>query len=70
MDQLKCYASSFLEFLIENLVNDSRLKIIRIGIRLIEFILRNFEHMDKKTSLSDLAAIMLEMLNDPKGILR
>ncbi len=36
----------------------------------VEFTLHNFENMAQKANLRELAATMLEMLNDPKGILR
>ena len=70
MPKLACYAGSFLDFVVEHLLDDRTLKVVRIGVRLIKFTLHNFENMAEKANLVTLTATMLEMLNDPKGILR
>ena len=70
MPKLACYAGSFLDFVVEHLLDDRALKVVRIGVRLIKFTLHNFDNMAEKANLVTLTATMLEMLNDPKGILR
>ena len=68
---MNLYADSFIQYVEKIFLNDRTLKVVRIGLRLIRFVLLFcMQNLAAKTNLKRLAAVLIEMLNDPKGVLR
>ena len=76
------YASSFITFVEDNLIDDINMKIVLTGIRIlskcgivviddgvIEFIMKNAQ-MAEKTNMTKLIHSMIIKLNDPKPVIR
>lgn len=73
------FASSFITFVEENLIEDDNMKIVLTGLRLLsnnllfhvntEFVMKNAQ-MAEKTNLTKLIHSLIMKLNDPKEIVR
>lgn len=68
--KLVLFADSFIQFIEEFLLPDPTLKVVRIGLRLLRFLLVFGKSLAERTNLGQLASVLMEMLNDPKGVLR
>ena len=68
--KLNLYADSFVQFIETAFLSERTVKVVRIGLRLLRFVLLYCENLSSKTNLKRLCTDLIEMLNDQKGILR
>ena len=61
------YADSFLKFIIQAMIHDEAIKVVRIGIRLIWFVITNVDKLYFQTNVVYLISNLLEMFNETLG---
>ena len=61
------FADSFLKFVVQAMLADSSLKVMRVGIRLLHFIVANVDHLEQKTNIVYLIQNVTELFNETQG---
>ena len=59
-----------IRFLVQAMLHDSVLKVNRIGIKLIYFVVCNVDLLSSKTNLDYLIANLIALFNDQQGALK
>ena len=62
--KLGLYADSFVQYVEKTFLADRTLKVVRIGLRALRFVLLYSEQLSSKTNLKRLTTNLIEMLND------
>lgn len=61
------FADSFIKFVIQAMLSDSALKVIRIGLRLVWFMIDNVDDLPQKTNIIYIIQNLTEMFNEEQG---
>ena len=61
------YADSFIRFVVRTLIGDASLKLIRIGIGLLEFVVNDVDDLERRTNVPNLLLNLVELFNDGQG---
>ena len=61
------FADSFLKFVVQAMLADQSLKVMRVGIRLLHFIVASVDHLEQKTNIVYLIQNVTELFNETMG---
>jgi hypothetical protein len=61
---LSQYVDSFIKFLLANMLSDGNLKVIRVGLRLLYFVLSFVEDLATRTNVMHFIANLIEQFNE------